>query len=182
MAAGGRGQRLNGSKEGIFMDSGGKFLTFTSILILALILQGLLIIHETHDTPEKAAVEFARAYFWLDPAMADRLCADLGRTEESDPTAAFLQRVGDEARELGFRFEYMKQQLFDVEARLLSEQGGEAEVLLTATRKRAINPVYGVIGAVFDLTRPHRVETTLLLRQEEGRWKVCGRPFALPQS
>ncbi len=164
------------------MDSGGKFLTFTSILILALILQGLLIINETRETPDKAAVEFARAYFWLDPTMAERLCSELSRTEAPDPTRAFLQRIGDEARTLGFGFEYMKQQLFDVEARTLREQDGRAEVLLTATRKRAINPVFGAVGALFDLTKPHRVEATLHLQREEGRWKVCGRPFALTES
>jgi len=48
------------------MDSGGKFLTFTSIIILAVILQGVLVIAEQRETPDKAAVEFARAYFWLD--------------------------------------------------------------------------------------------------------------------
>ncbi len=165
------------------MDSGGKFLTFTSIIILALILQGLLIINETRETPERAAIEFAEAYFWLDPAMAERLCRDLSRTEAAaDPTRAFLQRIGDEARAMGFGFEYMKQQLFDVHARTLRQQDGRAEVLLTATRKRAINPVFGTIGALFDLTKPHRVEATLQLQQEEGRWKVCGRPFALTES
>ena len=164
------------------MDSGGKFLTFTSIIILALILQGLLIINETRDTPERAAIEFAQAYFWLDPAMAERLCRELSRTEAADPTRAFLQRIGDEARALGFGFEYMKQQLFDVQARTLSQQDGRAEVLLTATRKRAINPVFGTIGALFDLTKPHRIEANLQLQREEGRWKVCGRPFALAES
>lgn len=164
------------------MDSGGKFLTFTSIIILALILQGLLIIHETRETPERAAVEFARAYFWLDPAMAERLCSELRRTEAADPTDAFLQRIGDEARALGFGFDYMKQQLSDVDARTLSQRDGRAEVLFTATRRRAINPLFGSIGAVFDLTKPHRIEATLKLQKEDGRWKVCGRPFALKES
>ena len=54
------------------MDSGTKFLTFTSILMLALILQVVLAVADQRDTPEKAAVEFAEAYYWLDPSMADR--------------------------------------------------------------------------------------------------------------
>ncbi len=114
--------------------------------------------------------------------MAERLCSELRRTEAADPTRAFLQRIGDEARALGFGFEYMKHQLFDVGTRTLSQQDGRAEVLFTATRRRAINPLFGPIGAVFDLTQPHRVEATLQLQKEEGRWKVCGRPFALKES
>lgn len=164
------------------MDSGGKFLTFTSIFILALILQGLLIIGETRDTPEKAAIEFSRAYFWLDPSMADRLCSALARTDESDPTQAYLQRIGDNAHSMGYGLDYMKQELYQIETRTLRQEGKEAEVLLTATRKRAINPVFGAVGEAFGLTTPHRVEATLRLLQEEGRWKVCGRPFALTES
>ena len=59
------------------MDSGTRFLTFTSILMLALILQVVLAVADQRDTPEKAAVEFAEAYYRLDPSMADRLCAGL---------------------------------------------------------------------------------------------------------
>jgi hypothetical protein len=164
------------------MDSGGKFLTFTSIAILALILQGLLIIGETRETPEKAAIEFSRAYFWLDPAMTDRLCSNLLRTDDADPIQAYLQRVGDKARTMGYGLDYMKQELYQIETRTLRQGDGEAEVLLTATRKRAINPVFGAIGEAFALTTPHRVEATLRLLREEGRWKVCGHPFALTES
>ncbi len=164
------------------MDSGGKFLTFTSILILALVLQGLLIIGETRETPEKAAIEFSRAYFWLDPAMADRLCSAFARADESDPIQAYLQRIEDKARSMGYSLDYMKQVLYQIEARTLRQDGGEADVLVTATRKRAINPVFGALGEAFALTTPHRVEATLRLQREEGRWKVCGRPFALTES
>jgi hypothetical protein len=165
------------------MDSGGKFLTFTSILILAVILQGLLIIGETRETPEKAAIEFSRAYFWLDPSMADRLCSALVRdADQPDPIQAFLQRIEAKARSMGYSLDYMKQDLYQVEARTLRQDGGEADVLLTATRKRAINPVFGALGEAFALTTPHRVEVSLHLIREEGRWKVCGRPFALTES
>lgn len=163
------------------MDSGTKFLTFTSVLILALILQGLLIIGETRETPEKAAIEFSRAYFWLDPSMAERLCSEFVRKSASDPIQAYLTHIGDTARSMGYGPDYMKQDLYQIEARTLRQGDMEAEVLLTATRKRAINPVFGAIGEAFGLTTPHRVEATLHLLLEEGRWKVCGRPFALTE-
>lgn len=164
------------------MDSGGKFLTFTSIVILAVILQGLLIIGETRETPEKAAIEFARAYFWLDPAMADRLCSALAPTDGTGPIQAHLQRIGDEARSMGYGLDYMKQELYQIETRTLRQEGRQAEVRLTAVRKRAINPVFGAVGEAFGLTTPHRLDATLQLLQEDGRWKICGRPFALTDS
>ena len=164
------------------MDSGGKFLTFTSIIILAVILQGVLVIAEQRETPEKAAVEFARAYFWLDTSMADRLCKQLGPNETDNAVAGYLQRVDQEARSMGYAFDYMKQDLYQVETRVSLKEADKAQVRLTATRKRAINPVFGALGEAFALTTPHRVEVSLHLIREEGRWKVCGRPFALTES
>ena len=177
-----KGECLNGEKEEESMDSGGKFLTFTSIIILALILQGLLIIAEQRDTPDKAAVEFARAYFGLDPSMADRLCKELGSTEADDGVQGYLQRVNQEARSLGYGFDYMKQELYHVEAHTSFQGADKAQVRLTATRKRVINRVFGVVAEVFALTQAHRVETTIDLVREDGRWKVCGHPFALAES
>ena len=78
------------------MDSGKKFLTFTSIIMLALILQVILAVADQRDNPEKAAVEFAEAYFWLDPAMADRLCQQLSKTlrERSRGELSAASRTG----------------------------------------------------------------------------------------
>ena len=164
------------------MDSGGKFLTFTSIIILAVILQGVLVIAEQRETPDKAAVEFARAYFWLDSSMADRLCKELGPSEAANVVEGYLQRVDQEARSLGYGFDYMKQELYQVETRVSLKEADKAQVRLTATRKRAINPVFGAVAEVFALTQAHRVEATIDLVREDDRWKVCGHPFALTES
>ena len=47
------------------MDSGTKFLTFTSIIILFVLVQAFLIVGEQKkaDTPGKAAIEFAQAFY-----------------------------------------------------------------------------------------------------------------------
>jgi hypothetical protein len=177
-----KGQGLNGVKEEEAMDSGGKFLTFTSIIILALILQGVLVIAEQRDTPDKAAAEFARAYFWLDTSMADRLCKELGQSEAANVVEGYLRRVDQEARSLGYAFDYMKQELYQIETRTSLKEADKAQVRLTATRKRAINPVFGAVAEVFALTQPHRVEATIDLVREDDRWKVCGHPFALTES
>jgi hypothetical protein len=161
-----------------FMDSGSKFLTYTAIAMLALILQVVLAVADQRDTPEKAAREFAMAYFWLDDSMAERLCRRLASGD--DPAAPeYLQRVAREARELGYGFEYMKQDLFGVHLKTTMKDPASAEVTITGQRRRAINPVFGVIAKLFAVGETHPVEATLDLVKEGDRWKVCGRPFAL---
>jgi hypothetical protein len=160
------------------MDSGTKFLTFTSILMLALILQVVLAVADQRDTPEKAAAEFAEAYYWLDPSMADRLCANLASGKAS-VVEGYLRRTRDEARSLGYEFDYMKQGIYHVETRVTLKDAGTAEVRLTGDRRRTINPVYGQVARWFGIGEVHPVQETLTLVREGDRWKVCGKPFRL---
>ncbi len=161
------------------MDSGTRFLTFTSILMLALILQVVLAVADQRDTPEKAAVEFAAAYFWLEPSMSERLCRELASAAKADPVASFLERKENEARASGFPPHYLKQGLYHVDTRTLENDGETAKVLLRGERRRTINPVYGLIARWFAVGETHPVEETLVLKKEAGAWKVCGRPFQL---
>jgi hypothetical protein len=161
------------------MDSGSKFLTFTSIIMLALILQVLLAVADQRDTPEKAAREFAQAYFWLDGSMTNRLCRQLNAGPDAPVVTDFLQRIDRQARASGFGFDYMKQDLYHLDFKTEMKDAASAEVKLTGIRKRAINPVFGTIARVFFLGENHPVEARLQLIKEGDQWKVCGRPFDL---
>ncbi len=161
------------------MDSGSKFLTFTSIFTLALVLQVLLAIGEQRDNPEAAAVAFAKAYFRLDRSMEERLCRELLKNPDTDVVESYLQRVGDEARGLGFEFGYMRQDLDHIHARTVMKSADSAQVTLTAVRRRTINPVFGMVARWFFVGETHPVEATLDLVKVNGSWKVCGRPLAL---
>ena len=159
------------------MDSGTKFLTFTSILMLALILQVVLAVADQRETPEKAALEFAEAYFWLDPSMSGRLCAGSAAAVDD-----YLWRVGQEARSLGYEFDYMKQGIYHADAHAVLKDDNTAEVRLTGERRRTINPVYGQVARWFGLGETHHVQETLTLVREGSSWKVCGKPFRLMES
>lgn len=161
------------------MDSGSKFLTFTSIIMLALILQVVLAVADQRDNPEKAALEFAESYFWLDPAMADRLCKDLVRDTENSAVKNYLQRIDQEARSLGYEFNYMKQGLYHIDLQTTLKDANSATVALKGERRRTINPVFGLVARWFFMGETHPVETTLDLVKEDGAWKVCGKPFRL---
>ena len=164
------------------MDSGTKFLTFTSIIMLALILQVVLAVADQRDNPEKAAVEFAEAYFWLDPSMADRLCKDLTQDAEGNAVQNYLQRVDQKARSLGYEFDYMKQGLYHIDAKASMKDADTAVVTLKGERRRTINPVFGLVARWFFMGETHPVEETLELVREAGSWKVCGKPFQLLES
>lgn len=175
-------QPMRFNKEEGFMDSGSKFLTFTSIIMLALILQVVLAVADQRDNPEKAAVEFAEAYFWLDPSMADRLCKDLTKGAENSPVQSYLERIDQEARSLGYEFNYMKQGLYRIEAKTTLKNADTAVVTLKGERRRTINPVFGLVARWFFMGEVHPVEATLNLVKEGDRWKVCGQPFRLVES
>lgn len=164
------------------MDSGSKFLTFTSIIMLALILQVVLAVADQRDHPEKAAIEFAEAYFWLDPSMTDRLCKDLIRDAENNAVQNYLQRIDQEARSLGYEFNYMKQGLYHIDVKTTLKGDSSAVVTLKGERRRTINPVFGLVARWFFMGETHPVQETLNLVKEGGSWKVCGKPFRLIES
>jgi hypothetical protein len=161
------------------MDSGKKYLIYLSVIIIAIILQLILIFGEERKTPGKSAVGFAKAYFMLDASMADYLCKDLTQVAEEDVVGRYLQRVDDNAKAMGFKFNYMKEALYHIETETKMEGKDKAQVRITAERRRFVNPVYASIGRWFGLTEAHKVDETLTVVKEDGRWKVCDQPLSL---
>jgi hypothetical protein len=161
------------------MDSGKKYFIYLSIIIIAIILQLVLIFSEERNTPGKSAVGFAKAYFVLDPSMADYLCNELTQGAEEDVVGRYLQRVADNAKAMGFEFNYMKEALYHIETDTKMEGENKAQVRIIAEERRYVNPLYASIGRWFVLTEAHEVDETLTLVKEDGRWKVCDHPFSL---
>jgi hypothetical protein len=161
------------------MNSGNKFMVLASVVIVALVLQAVLIIADRHDSPGKAAVEFSKAYFKQNECMAYFLCSEMIADEEIDVVGDYINRVADEARASGFKPSWMRMALShtEVEVEMLDEN--TAEVHLTSSRMRSINPVYGLVSKVFFLGESHEVDETLTVVKEEDGWKVCGQPYAL---
>ncbi|HHP7234521.1 MAG TPA: hypothetical protein ACFCUC_07820 [Desulfobacterales bacterium] len=161
------------------MQQGERFFTIVTVLAIALIVQLALGYMAQRENPAEIAVEFTRAYFDLDPAMAEYLCSDFTSDEATDPVQAHIHQVADQAREVGFDLNYMRHRLFSVHTEILSLSEDEALVRITAQRKRNINPVYTLIARLFFLGDTEHVDETLKLIQEDGHWKVCGEPFSL---
>ena len=161
------------------MDSGNKIMVLASVVIAALVLQFVLIIADRHDSPGKAAVEFSKAYFKLNKCMAYRLCSDVLADEESDIVDDYINRVADEARANGFKPRWMRMSLSHIEIKTKMIDENTAEVHLTSSRMRSINPVFGIVSKIFFLGESYDVDENLTVVKEEDGWKVCGQPYSL---
>ena len=152
------------------------------VVVIAVILQVILISVGKADSPAEAAVEFTKAYFMLDgSSMAERLCSAFSEDEEADIVGGYLYHSAEKARAMGFSPSYMKNELSHVKTTISMTDENNAKVRITGKRLRAINPIYAIIGRLFFLIETHKVDETLTLVKEDGKWRVCSKPFSLSE-
>ena len=161
------------------MDGDNRSTLVALTLLLGIVLQVVFVFADTMDSPRKAAAEFAKAYFALDPAMSRRLCAASAGDKAEGAVTAFIQHQQKMAEKRGFDPQFMPFKLIHPEVEVLSRSDSEATVLLSGSRRRDINPVFTWVAQIFHLGNAYPVEEELSLIKEEGRWKVCGAPFDL---
>ena len=161
------------------MDSGNKFMALASVVIVALILQVVLIFADHHESPGKTAVEFSKAYFKLNKDMKDFLCSEIRADEDTDVVGDYINRKADEAKNNGFAPNWMKMALSHIEIKTEMVDDKTANVHITCTRRRSVNPLFGVVSKIFFLGETQNVEGTLVVVKEDDGWKVCGQPYEL---
>ena len=154
-----------------------------SVIVRFVILQAILILSGGKvDSPAQTAVEFTKAYFMLDgSSMTENLCSEISENEEADIVDGYLFHSAEQARAMGFSPGYMKNQLAGVHTETDIMDETKAKVRITWERLRSINPVYALVGRLFFLIETHKFDETLTLVNEDGKWKVCGRPFLLSE-
>jgi hypothetical protein len=166
------------------MLTGKNFVIVGFVVAVFVILQGVLILTSAGkaDNPVGAAVDFAKAYFMLDGAsMTELLCNEIVEDEEADVVGTYLNSVAVQARSMGFSQNYMRNQLAHISTEIQMTDENQAKVRITGERLRSINPVFALVGKLFFLIESHEVDETLTLVKEEGKWKVCGKPFSLSE-
>jgi len=150
------------------------------VLISGFFLQVLLSYADTRDTPNKAVVEFSKAYFKLEKSMAERICKERLASEDIDVVDQYIYLAGKEAKERGFDISFMKNELYHIETEIISQNDTDAQIRITGQRRVAINPVYPIITKVFNIGGAYDVDETINVKKEDGKWKVCGDLFSLP--
>ena len=154
-----------------------RYLSVAVAVILGIILQGALILADSRDTPTKAAVKFSKAFYRLDPDMAELLCKKYITGDTGNVVENYIQKVSKEAKDRGLGLNYMKHILYNIETHTTLKDDSNAEVRIRAKRRGSINPVYELIGRFFLIGQTHRVEATIPMVKEDSRWKVCGSLF-----
>ena len=150
------------------------------VLIAGFCVQLLFVFASTEDTPNKAVVEFSKAYFQLDRSMAERICHEQLASDDVDFVDQYLYRVAMEAKDRGFDIDFMKNKLYHIETTTLKKSDNEAQIRITGKRRISINPVYVIVANVFNLSETYEVDATFDVVREDGQWKVCGNLSSLP--
>jgi hypothetical protein len=150
------------------------------VLICGFFLQVLLSFADTRDTPNKAVVEFSKAYFQLDKSMAERICKERLASEDLDVVDQYIYLAGKEAKERGFDIRFMKNKFYHIETETLNQSDTEAQIRITGKRRVSINSVYPVVAKVFNIGGTYDVDEIINVKKEDGKWKVCGELFSLP--
>jgi hypothetical protein len=157
-----------------------KLMPFFQILVLAFAFQVGFIVLDCKNAPYNAAIDFARAYFTLDPSMADYLCKGNAPAQHTAKVSNFIDRLKTDMAKCGFDLSMAKSALYHVKTDTVQKNDTEAEVHLIAYRKTAINPVFLFTAKLFDLGKTYHVNETIKMMKEDGRWKVCSPVFDLP--
>jgi hypothetical protein len=148
-------------------------------LLLAMFLQVAFVFADASDTPTRAAVEVTKAYFRLDPAMADRICEERRIVDDVDVVERYLYRMQQEAETRGFDLGMMKKGLYHIKTEVLVRSDREAKVRVSGALRTRINPVYAWVAGLFHLGNTEHVEETIDLVKEDGKWKACGGLFSM---
>jgi hypothetical protein len=144
-------------------------ISIALVILLGIALQVVFVFAEGKDTPNKAAVEFAEAYFKFDPAMKDMLCSELAYNQEQDYVGMYIYDGLKRAKDLGYSLNYIKTGLKDIATNTLELGENSATIELKAKSTYALRTFF--TGDKFE------VHHNLELVKEDGKWKVCGNPF-----
>ncbi len=158
------------------MVQSNKTVVILITLMVGVIFQIIFILAENRDTPVKAAVEFSKNYFLLEASMADRLCQELGAESENDFAKEVITVARLDANARGFDLAMVRRNLSHIETEIISRDAESAEIVLHASSRVCINPVFAWVATLFNLGESWEVEAMLSLVQEDGHWKVCGTP------
>jgi hypothetical protein len=161
------------------MAKGSNIGAWILVVILAVCFQVVFVFADCRQTATGTAIDFSKAYFLLDDDMEKYLCSDLVGDEEASPAADYLQTKADEASARGFGLGMVRQTIYHVKTETLSQDDESATIHLHGLRRTCIHPVFAYVAKLFRIGQTQAFEETLELTREDGRWKVCGRPYGL---
>ena len=133
------------------------------------------------SAPAQVVKDFTKAYYMLNPSMADFLSKDaLINENDVDMVELYLRLQDNDAYSRGYKTSYLQMKPILMKTTVLSMDDSTAEIQINATTIRSINPLYRIVGYVFCILEEHKVQNTITLVKEEGAWKIGPGAFDLP--
>ena len=115
-------------------------------LIIGIGVQVFFYTIDRQNRPNLVAAEFSKAYFQLDPSMADKICTErLTSGEDVDLVDKYIYQATREAKKRGFNSTFSRYKLYDITTEIISKTWETSQVRITGKRRVAINPVYPVV-------------------------------------
>jgi hypothetical protein len=153
------------------------YMTLALVVLLGVCVQAILVTADNKETPVRAAEEFTRAFFKLDPAMTEHMCADLAADKAAVDN--LIHDTAVQARERGFSPGYMRMQLFQVETSVLAQDEETAQVHLRSEMQRSIHPVFAAFARMWNLGETYHLDETMDMVKEGDQWKVCNHDLQI---
>ncbi len=133
------------------------------------------------DVPTQVVKDFTKAYYMLDPVMADFLSKDARiNKNDVDMVELYLRLQATDAYNRGYKTSYLQMKPILMKTTVLSMDDSSAQIQINATNIRSINPLYRIVGFVFGMLEKHEVQDTLTLVKKDGVWKIGPGAFDLP--
>lgn len=149
-----------------------RLMQFGMVIVLAVIVQLIFLAAECRQTPVRVAEEFARNYYYLNPAIEEQLCAALSTNGEA--VDSYLYNMTQDAAQRGFSPKYVRRMFTELHIKIVRQDDTSAKVHVSGKTRTAINPAFMVIGKLFHLGEYHPVDLHLDLVKEPQGWRVCG--------
>ena len=152
------------------MKQSEKFIPIALTLIIGIVMQLLFIVSDSKDTPARAVVRFAKAYFKADPALADYVCEESLTSDDEDLVDQYLAARRGEAEARGLGMFYLRNKLYNVRTHHVASSAEGVEIRLTADLKPPLK-------AFFTKEESRPFDHRFKLINDGGTWKVCGNVF-----
>ncbi len=146
-----------------------------TVIVLFIIFQIFISISDLNqDTPGIAACEFTKAYFKADKSMEDRICSSRLMVNGVNMVEKYIQEKTVEANSKGFSLWYTKDKIYDMK---IEKDDSDKSTALKVTVKTK-----PPLKSFFTKEELEEEQATLTLIKEDGKWKVCGDLFDLPEA
>ena len=162
------------------MKKSPKLISLTAALLIGLIFNASSAWAEG-SSPAQVVKDFTKAYYMLEPSMADFLSKDARINENDvDMVEVYLRLQDNDAYSRGYQTSYLQMKPILMKTKILTMDDSSARIQIDAITIRSINPLFRIVGYVFCLLEEHEVQDTISLVKEEGIWKIGPGAFDLP--